>query len=197
MPSISLTTFADFVTATGTARITKTRAAKKHYSQDYSPAMDFYKPLRDRVEACLAKGWDANDLLDSLKEVEDPKKLDGYEKCRDGLTTWVGRKTIVVRPAVRDVWSSGDLDVVVNPELHADVNGSPHLIKLHFKTDVLSKQKAELILHLLANYAPAGTTVGVLDVRRSKLIVPTREIDGLDALLEAEAAALIKLWNAL
>jgi hypothetical protein len=43
--------------------------------------------------------------------------------------------------------------------------------------------------------APTGTTVGVLDVRRAKLIVPTRVIPGMDALLKAEAVAFVSLWS--
>jgi len=51
-------------------------------------------------------------------------------------------------------------------------------------------------LHLLGKRAPAGTIVGVLDVRRSKLFTPTTSIAGLDALLDAEALAMVVLWNA-
>ena len=125
----------------------------------------------------------------------DTKKIDNYEECRKGLSKWVGRKTITPLPALRGTWKSGDLEVSVNPELHADVNGAPHLIKLYFKAEPLSKQKAELILHLLGKRAPKGTTVGVLDVRRSKLFTPTVSIMGLDALLQSEALALVSLWN--
>jgi hypothetical protein len=41
------------------------------------------------------------------------------------------------------------------------------------------------------------TEVGVLDVKRSKLFVPTREISDLDALLHGEAAALVGIWERL
>jgi hypothetical protein len=197
IPNVTLTTFVDFVSAAGTARITKARAAKAYYEQGYSPQRDFYKPLRDRIEDCFENGWNAADLKDLLKEITDLKKVDNYEECRRGLTKWVGRKTIRTLPTRREVWTSGGLEVAVNPELHADINGSTHLIKLYFKADALSKQKADLILHLLSRRAPAGTTVGVLDVRRSTLFVPTIVVPGLDALLAAEALAMVTLWNAI
>jgi len=197
MPNITLTTFADFVSATGTARITKTRAAKTYYEGGYAPERDFYKLLRDRIETCFANGWSAAALKAALRDVQDAKKIDNYEECRRGLTKWVGQKKVIPHPALRGVWKSGGLEVVINPELHADIGGTPHLIKLYFKGEPLSKQKANLILHLLGRYAPDGTTVGVLDVRRSKLFTPTIDIAGMDALLDAEAAALVALWRAI
>jgi hypothetical protein len=196
MTTVTLTTFVDFVAATGTTRITRIRNAKTYYEQGYAPERDFYKPLRDRIEACFANGWSASDLKDSLRDVTDSKKIDNYEECRKGLTKWVGRKTITPLPALRGAWKSGGLEVTLNPEFHANVNGVAHLIKLYLKADPLSKQKADLILHLLGKHVPHGTTVGVLDVRRSKLFTPTVSIAGLDALLDAEALAMLSLWNA-
>ncbi len=195
-PTVTLTTFTDFVAATGTARIGKARDAKAFYQQGYAPKRDFYKLLRDRIDVCFAAGWDASQLKTALKDVHDAKKISNYEDCRKGLTRWVGRKTIVSHPSLRETWESGGLRVTINPELHADINGDPHLIKHYFKADALSKQKANLILHLLGKCAPKETTVGVLDLRRSKLFTPTVEIAGMDALLDAEALAMSALWNA-
>lgn len=196
MPTVTLTTFVDFVAATGTARITRVRAAKQYYAQGYAPERDFYKPLRDRIEARFAAGWSAAEFKKALRDITDTKKIENYEECRAGLTKWVGRKTIVLHPALRGIWRSAGLEVSINPELHADVNGVPHLVKLYLKGEQLSKQKASLILHLLDKRAPAGTVVGVLDVRRSKLFTPTVSIAGLDALLDAEALAMVALWDA-
>lgn len=195
MPTVTLTTFVDFVAATGTTRITRIRNAKSYYEQGYAPERDFYKPLRDRIEKCFANGWSASGLKAALNDVSDSKKIDNYDECRQGLTKWVGRKKITSLPAVRRSWKSGGLEVTLNPELHANVDGVPNLIKLYLKADPLSKQKADLILHLLGKHAPQGTTVGVLDVRRSKLFTPTVSIAGLDALLKAEALAMVALWN--
>jgi hypothetical protein len=84
--------------------------------------------------------------------------------------------------------------VSVNPELHAKINGKPHLLKLYFKSDPLSKQNINIVLHLLQKKAPKGTSVGILDVRRSKLFTPTVSIPGMDAFLKAEAIAFSSLW---
>jgi hypothetical protein len=96
---------------------------------------------------------------------------------------------------VRAAWKSGELEVGLNPELHADVNGEPHLIKLYLKSEPLSRQKVSIVLRLLETRAKGEVTVGMLDVRRSKLYTPTVEIAGMDALLEAEAVAFTTLWD--
>jgi hypothetical protein len=86
MPTITLTTFVDFVGATGTARLTRVRNAKRFYEEEYAPERDFYKPLRDRIEDCFANGWNARDFRRSLADITDPKKIENYEECRRGLT---------------------------------------------------------------------------------------------------------------
>jgi hypothetical protein len=85
--------------------------------------------------------------------------------------------------------------VNVNPELRAKIDGKRHVVKLYLKAVPLSKQKANVALHLLERYTLPRTTPGVLDVRRSKLYVPTIPVEGMDALLRTEAAAFTALWN--
>jgi hypothetical protein len=197
MVTISLTTFTDFVAATGTARLTKVRNAKRFYEAGYAPQRDYYKPLKDRIVDSFADGWDRTLLARLLEEVDDPKKLANYEACRLGLTRWAGRKTFTPLSARTARWQSGDLRVGVNPELWVAIGGGPHAIKLHLKADELSQQKANLVLHLMKKCVGGRAEVGILDVRRSKLFTQTREIAGLDALLASEALAFTTLWESL
>jgi hypothetical protein len=74
---------------------------------------------------------------------------------------------------------------------HLDVNGTPRLIKLYFKAGKLSKQKADVACICAKGWR--GAAVRVLDIQRARLIVPTRTIEGVDALLKAEAAAFVSL----
>ena len=48
-----------------------------------------------------------------------------------------------------------------------------------------------------AEPVPDGRVMGVLDVRRSKLITPTVPINGLDTMLRAEAAYWVAAWQEL
>lgn len=82
-------------------------------------------------------------------------------------------------------------------ELHLDIAGEPHLIKLYFKGKKISKQRVDVALHLLNSKAAKGTTAGILDLRRSKLYVPTVVKPGMASLLKAEAAAFTSLWEEL
>jgi hypothetical protein len=140
MPRISMTTFADFVYASGTARLTKARQAKQQYSEEYAPERDYYKPLRERIVTAVRRGFSTERLKKLLRDVDDPKKLDNYETCRKGFTRWVGKKKLKLLPERRSIWKNGDLEITVNPELVVEVNGQPHAIKLYMKADQLSKQ---------------------------------------------------------
>lgn len=197
MPTVSLTTFLDFTAASGSARVTQLRQAKRGYQQEYSPARDYYKFLREAIEECFEEGWSSKSLKCKLDELPDSRKADAFEACRKGLTKWVGRKQITSQEKARANWSSGGLTVRINPELRLDVAGDSHLIKLYFKGEKISKQRVDVALHLLRGKAGKGTTAGILDVRRSKLYVPTVTKPGMNALLKAEAAAFTSLWEEL
>ena len=193
MPKISMTTFADFVYASGTARLTKAKQAKQQYSEVYAPERDYYKALRERIVTAVRRGFSAERLKKLLRTVDDPKKLENYEICRKGFTKWAGKKKLKLLPERRSVWKNGDLEVVVNPEMIVEVNGEPHAIKLYMKGEPLSKQKANVILHLIEKEIGKDFVPAVLDVRQAKLFCPTKEIDGLDALLQSEALAFESL----
>jgi hypothetical protein len=73
---VSLTTFVDFVSKSGTPKITVVRRFK--HGDAYRPAFDFYKPVRDAIvdvheHAKPKKALDA--LVAGLK---DPRKLASF-----------------------------------------------------------------------------------------------------------------------
>lgn len=195
--TISLTTFIDFVAATGTGRITKVRNAKRQYDAEWDASKDFYKPLRDRILKCAGQGWDKKALNVMLKEVTDTKKIPNYAECEKGLVKWIGTKKSVtaVPAAAKALWTSGDLTIRVNPELLVDDGGNRYVVKLYFKSDDLSSAKAQLILHLMSKSSKLKGTMAVLDTRRGKVFVHTKKVDGIDALLKAEASALSQMWT--
>ncbi|UGS34708.1 hypothetical protein [Capillimicrobium parvum] len=202
MPQISMTTFLDYIAATGTTRLRRISDAKKHYGQEYNPATDFYGPLRKRIVQTFEDGWDPNKFDVLLAEVTDPKKHDLYGACRNGLRKWAGvsgKKTIVWQAPKKVIWKSGDLEVNVSPELWVAVDGGPEIIKLYFKSDKLTQHKVNLSLRLLETTVGGnGTAVGILDLQRGKLFQQTTEPpDGIDLLLQSEAAGLATLWNSL
>src|SRR3972149_4835541 len=117
MPEISLTTFVDFVLASGTARITCVRNAKEMYGQEYHPKFDFWQPLRNAIQELHHNNQDKTKLNAVLGELSDKKKLAAYEKCVRAYQQWMGRKRFQWVGCDSAPWQYGDLSVRVNPEL--------------------------------------------------------------------------------
>jgi hypothetical protein len=196
MIDISMTTFADFVAATGPRRLTVVRNAKKTYGAGYDPRTDYWRPLRKGVaDAFTPKGYDPNVLSAVVTGTTDAKKLDNYRACVEGIERWAGKRAFSAGATQKQRWSTDELAVGVNPELITTIDGAPYVVKLYFKSDPLSKARVDSLLALLqATHGDRGT-VGVLDIRRSKLYEPTREIPDLGALLNGEAAAFARIWD--
>jgi hypothetical protein len=197
MIGISMTTFVDFVAATGPGRLTVARNAKQSYEEGYDPRTDYWRLLRKAIAKAVEKGYDRNALERELDGVTDPKKLANYRQCASAFNGWARKQKPASMKPRKKPWSSGELKVAVNPELCGEVGGQVHAIKLYLRADPLSKARSDVALALLRESFGKRTTVGVLDVKRSKLFVPTREIAGLDALLHGEAAALVGIWERL
>jgi hypothetical protein len=197
MVDISMTTFVDFAAASGPSRLTVTRLAKQRYEKGYDPRTDYWRPLRKAIAKSFEAGYDRTALEDALRDVVDPKKLSNYRLCADALDGWARKQDFAPMKARKKSWASGQLQVTVNPELCGDIGGAVHAIKLYFRADALSKARSDVALGLLQETFGKRTSVGVLDVRRGKLFIPTREIADLDALLHGEAAALVEIWERL
>lgn len=195
---ISLTTFSDFVVATPAGRIGCVRKALQQEKTSYQPAQDYWKPLREAI-VDAHKGAGGRRELEALDPPGDPKKVGNYEACRVAYLRWLGRQDLVWTGGKGCTWSSGDLEVRINPELFVTIRDQGHAIKLYFRADKLSKAKADPVLRLLERtHGQQGRrTVAILDVPRGKLLTPTRDIPGIDALLEGEAAAFVAMWGRL
>lgn len=198
---VSLTSFVDIVRASGTAKLTAVRRVKQQQQRGYNRATDFYGPLRDRIRDGHRRGLAPKYVSDLMPTVTDPKKLTAYPTVIQGHKKWWGRKKMEWFDPARVVWSAGKVNVTVNPELGVRINGGdPYLIKLYFKAEPLSKRRIDVILHLLAIAAESmnGKTppprVGVLDLRRGRLIEPTVPKQNLDLLLTGEAAFIESVW---
>ncbi len=199
MADISLTTFVDFVSKSGTSRLTCVRNAKKQYQRSYKPEFDFWKPLRDAIVDMHRHGRSKDSLDEVLTKISDRKKVKLYPGRIQAYKRWVGRKRFEWLGCESSRWTQGSLTVRVNPELCMSVDDTNYLIKLYFKEERLSKNRMDAMLFLIQTACPladtAGSTPAILDVPRGKLIEPTRSIPGLDALLAGEAEAFVQMWK--
>lgn len=197
MPRISLTDFVDIVSASGTPKATKVSQIKRR--RPYQPAFDFYKSIRDHIIETHENNRSKETIRRVLSSVHDPKKLAVYPAVVAGYTGWWGSKNLLWFDPPDDVFSQHGVDISVNPELGLVINDHPHLIKLYFKSDPLSKNKIDVITHLmetcLGSQCPRDTTMSVLDVRKGKQISPTVPIPTLNAMLHGELAYISTLWR--
>ena len=89
---ITLTTFIDFVFASGTARITRVRRAKEQYGEPYDPMKDFWRALRVGIVDMHERNANPATLDALLRDLREPKKRHLYPDCIDGYKRRLGRK---------------------------------------------------------------------------------------------------------
>ncbi len=192
---ISLTDFVDIVSKSG---IIKSNKVKEVITREpYHPAFDFYKILREGIVNFHKTNQDISLLKSIPNKQKDIKKQVTYYKIVQQYISWLGRKNITWFDPPTCQFSHLDIDVTINPELGIEINNQPHLIKLYFKSDPLSKNKIEIITHLMSTALNSklsrSTIMSVLDINNKKLISPTVPIKGLDGTLLAELAYISAL----
>jgi len=200
MPDISLTDFVDFVIKSGTPKLTKVREVKNR--PEYEPALDYWKQLREGIrDFHRAGGKNKAELDDIVDSTENPKKVGRYSAAIKGYKRFLGRKYIRWVDPLSGNWLYDKLSVKVNPELGLRIDADRYLVKLYFKDEAPTKNRVEIVLEMMKTVlganAPQGTQMAVLDVSKGKLYTQTVAIPQLSVLLEGEAAAFVRMWEAI
>ncbi len=196
---LSLTDFVDFVCKAGSSKLTKVKQIKGR--EKYSPATDFYKPLREGIVNNHEAGGTKRDLNKVTEGLKDFRKKRNYGEAIDGYKRFWGRKTIswFAPPFIH--WRIGDVDIRINPELGLTYDDKFLVIKLYLKSDKLSKDKVGQILTLmegqLRDKVESEVRMAVLDVKNAKLFVKEDDDLSLLALLNGEARNFETIWNSL
>lgn len=197
MPRITLTDFSDVVAKAGTPKATKVSQLKNRLA--YDPAADFYKALREGLVHLHKHGGDKGSVLQIARGVTDPKKAANYPAMLAGYKKWWGRKQLMWFDPPGDVYSKFGIDVAVNPELGLKINGAPCVIKLHLKSEPLSKTRADLVVTLMHSVLGAGKTGGsdfaILDVRQSKVFTFAAAHKNFQPMVDAELSYIATLWS--
>lgn len=197
MINISLTDFIDYVSKVGTSKFT---LVNKIYSRDeYQPAFDFWKPLREGFIDLHQNNKDKSELDKILNNLTDKKKINRYPALIESYKSFLGRKKIEWFAPPFKEWKINDLIIKLNPELGLKINDKLYVIKLYFKSDSLSQNKADLIILLMNTKLKKGdykeATFAILDVERKKLFEKTKLKKDHLSLLEGEALSFINIWN--
>jgi hypothetical protein len=196
MPVISLTDFVDFINKTGPPRLTKVRNIKTR--PEYSPAVDFWKPLREAIRDHHKTGRPLDPVLDGI---EHTRKAARYPVALIAYKKFLRRKQLEWFEPPIGIWTNGELQVRVNPELGLRPNGREHVIKLYFKDEPLPGRRLAVVFQLISlalqDKLNAECTLSVLDVSNNKLLLPDPNAPDVTALLLGEAAAFVAMWNAI
>ncbi len=197
MINISLTDFIDYVSKVGTSKFTVVN--KIYTREDYQPAFDFWKPLREGIIELHQNEVDKSALDKILENLTDKKKINRYPALIKSYKSFYGRKKIEWFDPPNREWKINDLRIKLNPELGLEINNKLYVIKLYFKADKLSQMKADLILLLMNTKLKRGdfkdVTFAVLDIERKKLFENTKLSRTHLPLLEGEALSFINIWN--
>jgi hypothetical protein len=180
----------------GSSKLTKVRQIKSR--DEYSPATDFYKALREGIVSNHQNDGQKKDLNDILDAITDNKKIKNYGVAVDGYKKFWGRKSITWFKPPSKHWKTGDLDVNINPEVGLQFDGVDYAIKLYLKNDKLSKDKVDQILTLMKSQLKASTDdvkMALLDVKNSKLFIKNDSDISLLPLLDGEAKSFEAIWK--
>ena len=196
MESISLSYFVDFVLRSGTPKLTGVKEFKENKDEIYT---DFYKSVREAIVEMHQTGLEPSCLEAFVEAQTDTRRcriypgvVAGYQKfLRSGKMKWF-------EPPTRAL-PLGGIALNVNPEVGLVIDGTPHAIKLYFRSDPLSSKRVAVIIHLLTTaFATTwpGTVFSVLDVRNAKLH-SSKPNPRLNLLLRGEAAAFSTIYTGL
>ena len=169
---ISLTDFVDVVSSAGSPKATKVKQIK--FRDEYHPAFDYYKGLRDYIIEVHKENRPKSDIRDAIKKANNASKDGNYATISNAYYSWWGRKEINWFEPSSGVFERHGVPVSINPELGLIINGKKHLVKLYFKADKLTRNRVEIISflmsHTLSNLVDSDVSMSVMDIRSKKLI---------------------------
>jgi hypothetical protein len=196
MPKITLTDLIDVVSKSGPQKATKVAQVKNRPA--YTPASDFYKIFREGVIDIHRTGAEKSEVRKISAKTSDLKRITHYAGMASGYAKWWGKKNISWFTPPSETYSNAGIDVSINPELGLIVNGKSHVVKLYMKSDVLTKNRADLITALmeysLRDEASDDTVMAVLDVKRSKIYEYSRSDRKFRPMIDAELAYIASIW---
>ncbi|QDU04019.1 hypothetical protein V6x_37440 [Gimesia chilikensis] len=197
MIEISLTRFLDYTIKNGTPKLNSLKLTKKQLAEPYNPATDYYKQIREVIINCHKKGKPLSTITEVAKNVRHAGKRENYPSIASGYKKFIGRKSVKWFTPPQINWEANGVSVSLNPELGLEIDGIRNVIKLYFKSDNPSKYQVRAILSLMDSTlqnSKNNLTMGILNVRKGKLITDNPPDPSFLALMEGEAASIAAIW---
>lgn len=203
MIRISLTRFLDYTSKVSpSAKINTVRSIKK--SPGYSPATDYWKPLRDAIKNIHEKDLPIETLKELLTTV-DEKKIPNYSRNITKYISFIKKHNVEYFPVGKAHWSMSDeIFIGSNPEIGLIIDGKKYYIKNYYKKPnkdtKVAKRNIKSMLTLMQisekDFQVKGDEkFAVLNLQNGQLIEaepPTPE-DVLELKLEADH--FVNTWN--
>lgn len=196
MTYLAMSAFLDVAAKVGNPRRTKIKHIKN--ADPYTPAIDFYKPLREGIQSIHRKGKAKSALGALLFGVSDPKKKTNYPACINGYATWWSNNTLVWFEPPKGKYAKLGFEVAINPELGLIVGGQRHVIKLYMNVNKLTQSRADMIgalmTQVLGPQVAANTTMSTLDMRRATLFSAIGNSTKMLAAIDAVLSDIAAIW---
>lgn len=196
---ISLTDFMEFSMKEGAPRLTK--VAEIMSRPKYDPATDYWRQLRDKIcELHETGSFDIKELKRFAETISNSKKVGNYVSAVRGYSRFLGKKTVSWFVPPKGLWSSGGLQVRINPEIGLAYGEHRLVIKLYFKAEKLTSNRSRMLTFLLRrqlHLAEPRASFAVLDMPNGKIHLATQAKEDLTPLLFGEAAAFVAMWRSL
>lgn len=144
---VSIGSFADFVTATPSRRLTAVRNSVDAYNQAYDPARDFYKQFRDALRAGLHAGDDIH-RVENAARMAHRNRQGHYETLSASWTKWRARKDLSTTFA-NGSWTHGGLTVSVSPAFTVNTAAGHELVCAYYKEAPLTPDAVQAITRLM------------------------------------------------
>jgi hypothetical protein len=196
MDKVSLTYFVDFVLRSGTPKITGVREYKERRDE---LCTDFYRPVRTAIVEMHRRGQCEAVLDQVVAEQTDETRRRHFAAVVAGHRKFLasGDKRFFEPP--RTGLRIAALELDINPELGLLIDGKPHFVKLHLRSEPLGQKRTAVILSLLSRALGdgyPGHTCAVLDVRNAKLCTAAPN-PRIETLLRGEAASFAAIYASL
>jgi hypothetical protein len=192
---LSLRDFLDVASKNGKPRVTKVRQIKN--AEDYSPGIDFYKPLREGIVRIHKTGKSRASLNGILLGINHKIKLDNYPLAIKGYDTWWGTHQLKWFEPPKGKYSKYGFEIGINPELGLEIDGAAHIIKLYLSNPPLSTLRSHLtgvlMKHVLGAFVPSAS-LGALDVRRSMLAAAPMNAAARMSTVDSVLADIAAIW---
>ncbi|MGC4828845.1 hypothetical protein [Micromonospora arida] len=192
---LSMARFVKYIVSPGTQRFALVRS----FDDAYSPAKDPYRQMRRAVQVGRRTGQDEAAMNSAVQNCRAQVRGHYIDIARGWLSFIESRAdTVLVTPGTAR-WHATDLTVRVTPDLvltHAD--GTTDALKLHFYSDPITTQAAEITLWLMRqtlDQTHPGARPMVLDVRRQREYTRVKPSPAYASWLESEAASLAFLYR--